>query len=229
MAAFSILSVPARIPTSANLLKTACFVAAPHNRPSTAVHCSRGTSGFGIVKPMFSGSINLVPRPQPRVIFRSFAVSASAEPLCVDTNEGQFAEVLPGIRVQAAIVAGDSPSVTAESYMVVMEPGSTFFWHDHPVTEYYMGLEGEGIITVASGTSHVLKPGVLVQIPPNTANSMSNTGDKPWKFLNFAPNEAPGVPVIARAYATVEDWVAKNPVAVAEAGAGVRQALAAQP
>jgi len=68
------------------------------------------------------------------------------------------------------------------------------FHQKESTSEVYIGLEGEGLILIQNRKGEVahmtIKPGLLVQIPPNSAHRSINTGSERLVFLAVYPSDS---------------------------------------
>lgn len=66
--------------------------------------------------------------------------------------------------------------------------------HSHPYEHEVFVLEGEGEVLEGT-TSHPLRPGHVVFVPPDQVHQFRNTGRVPLKFLCLIPQSALNQPV----------------------------------
>ena len=67
-----------------------------------------------------------------------------------------------------------------------VEPGITTTWHRlNDTTEVYYILSGQGTVQLGEDFMHDVKAGDTVEIPPNTAQRIANTGVEDLVFLCY--------------------------------------------
>ena len=97
------------------------------------------------------------------------------------------------------LVIDRADAQTSEVFVVVLAPGEAPPLHQHDDTEqiFYI-LEGEGTLRVtAAREEHLVRPGDVVRIPPQTLHSIQCTGGRPLRylaidcFLNGRPKHEP--------------------------------------
>jgi 4-carboxymuconolactone decarboxylase len=74
---------------------------------------------------------------------------------------------------------------------VVFEPGTRNFWHTHPAGQILLTTEGEGYYQERGKPPQLLKPGSVVQIPPNVEHWHGATPTSKFSHVaitNTSPN-----------------------------------------
>jgi len=86
-------------------------------------------------------------------------------------------------QVKKVSVIAKGSDVLVREY--VLGPGEFIPWHHHTqVTDHYYSLEGEVLIeTRAPDARRELNPGESATVIPPTAHHVSNSSDKPCRFL----------------------------------------------
>ncbi len=86
-------------------------------------------------------------------------------------------------QVKKVSVIAKGSDVLVREY--VLGPGEFIPWHHHTqVTDHYYGLEGEVLIeTRAPDARRELNPGESATVIAPTAHHVSNSSDKPCRFL----------------------------------------------
>jgi quercetin dioxygenase-like cupin family protein len=112
------------------------------------------------------------------------------------------------------LVLDRSNAQTSEVFIVVLDPGEAPPLHRHDDTEqiFYI-LEGRGTLTTGTErTTHGVKPGDVVRIPPSTQHSIQAVGEERLKyvavdcFVNGCPPDEPTWEDHVKVVCRQQDW-----------------------
>ena len=96
-----------------------------------------------------------------------------------------------GCHIRCLIAEPDgAPSFSMRQFEV--SPGGYTPKHSHGHEHEVFVLQGSGVV-MEGDKEHVLRPGTVVFVPPNTTHQFRNTGTEPLEFLCFVPHPLRGM------------------------------------
>jgi len=96
-------------------------------------------------------------------------------------------EIGTGAQDHVPLLSGPPGSVTMESGVVTLQPGTTVGEHDtEDYEEILLILEGQGAMILDDGRRLEMKAGNAAYCPPDTKHDVQNTGPGPLRYIYVA-------------------------------------------
>ncbi|MGB7261135.1 MAG: cupin domain-containing protein [Albidovulum sp.] len=109
--------------------------------------------GMGVAAALEAANCNDIPSGQ------AFTVDSAAV-----ESEGGTDPVFGSVTWKTLISAEKTPTDEFVLGIAQFGPGGTLHAHRHVPAEFYLGLEGDGVVTI-DGVAHVIRAGVALYIP----------------------------------------------------------------